>query len=165
MGTSNMLTFLMGNGRPGNVDTVVYVEHTVLAVCWLAIRQTVSVETTLLVSVLIRRHWQLDPAESQVRKRPERLWYREGLSKLTLVKTRSDQDIRVGDKVILKDATDAPMTIHGQEGDPAGTVIVSALIVQETRTVVNVLWQDGTQETIRSTELIPYMNPDEYDCW
>lgn len=50
MGASNMFTFLVGSGRPGNVDTVdtvVYVEHTVLAVCWLAIKQTVSLEMTL----------------------------------------------------------------------------------------------------------------------
>jgi ubiquitin-conjugating enzyme E2 O len=71
----------------------------------------------------------------------------------------------VGDKVFLKDATDAPVTTHGQEGDPAGTVTVKAFAVQETRTTVNVLWQDGTQETLRATALIPYMNPDEYDCW
>jgi ubiquitin-conjugating enzyme E2 O len=87
------------------------------------------------------------------------------LTRLTLIKTRSDQDIRVGDKVFLKDATDGPITVHGQEGEPAGTVIVKALTVQETCTSVNVLWQDGMQETLRSTELIPYMNPDEYDCW
>lgn len=114
---------------------------------------------------MIRCYWQLDPVESQTRKRPERLWCREDLSKLTLVKTRSDQDIRVGDKVVLRDAADSPVTIHGQEGEPAGTVTVSALTIQETRTIVDVLWQNGTQETIRSTELIPYMNPDEYDCW
>jgi ubiquitin-conjugating enzyme E2 O len=57
------------------------------------------------------------------------------------------------------------MTIHGHEGEPAGAVAVSALTVQETRTTVDVLWQDGTQAALRSTELIPYMNPDEYDCW
>ena len=67
--------------------------------------------------------------------------------------------------MFLKDGTNVPTTIHGQEGELAGTIVVSALTVQETRSTVNVLWQDGTQETLRSTELIPYMNPDEYDCW
>jgi ubiquitin-conjugating enzyme E2 O len=48
MGTSNMFNFLTGSGRPSNVDTVVYVEHTVLAICWLAINQTVSFEMAVL---------------------------------------------------------------------------------------------------------------------
>lgn len=73
--------------------------------------------------------------------------------------------MRVGFKVYLKDDVGIPVTRHGQEGEPAGTVVVNALMVKETRTTVNVLWQDGTQETLPSTVLIPYMNPDEYDCW
>lgn len=73
--------------------------------------------------------------------------------------------MRVGFKVFLTDTTNIPVTTHGQEGEPAGSVIVSALTVKETRTSVNVLWQDGTQETLSSTDLIPYLNPDEYDCW
>ena len=40
------------------------------------------------------------------------------------------------------------------------------LIVRKTRTTVNVLWQDGSvTKHIPSTEVIPYTNPDEYDCW
>lgn len=73
--------------------------------------------------------------------------------------------MRVGDKVLLKDTTGLPRTTHGQEGDPAGVVVVQTFIVKETCTTVTVLWQDGTEEVLRSTELIPYLNPDEYDCW
>jgi ubiquitin-conjugating enzyme E2 O len=73
--------------------------------------------------------------------------------------------MRVGDKVHLKDCVDLPITTHGQEGDPAGVIAVQTFVVKETKTTVNVLWQDGTQETLPSTELIPYLNPDEYDCW
>ena len=73
--------------------------------------------------------------------------------------------MRVGFKVYLKDDAGVPVTRHGQDGEPAGSVEVNALMVKETRTTVNVLWQDGTQETLPSTELIPYLNPDEYDCW
>jgi ubiquitin-conjugating enzyme E2 O len=32
-------------------------------------------------------------------------------------------------------------------------------------TTVRVIWQDGTQEDIRATELIPYLTIDEYDVW
>jgi ubiquitin-conjugating enzyme E2 O len=42
---------------------------------------------------------------------------------------------------------------------------IKTLCVRETKTIVNVLWQDGSQESLPSTELIPYLNPDEYDCW
>ena len=73
--------------------------------------------------------------------------------------------MRVGFKVYLRDPVGIPVTRHGQEGEPAGAVIVDALMVKETCTTVKVLWQDGTQETIPATELIPYLNPDEYDCW
>lgn len=31
--------------------------------------------------------------------------------------------------------------------------------------MVNVLWQDGTREVIDCKETVPYVNPDEYDCW
>jgi ubiquitin-conjugating enzyme E2 O len=50
MGASNMFGFPTGSNRPGNVDTVLYVEHTVLAVCWLAINQTVRLGTICLMS-------------------------------------------------------------------------------------------------------------------
>jgi len=50
MGASNMFSFLMGSNSPSNVDTVVHVEHTVLAVCWLAINQTVSLDTAIHVT-------------------------------------------------------------------------------------------------------------------
>lgn len=87
------------------------------------------------------------------------------MSRLTLIKTRSDQDVRVGDKVYMNDVSGIPTTTHGQEGDPIGIVVVHALTVKETCTSAQVLWQDGTSETLTSTELIPYLNPDEYDCW
>lgn len=109
---------------------------------------------------------QLDPVDAQDRKRPDRFWYGERLSELTLVKTRSDQDLRAGDRVVLKDFLlenlVAPISTHGEEGD---AITVKKQTVKETRTSVNVLWQNGTQEVLRSTELIPYLNPDEYDCW
>jgi ubiquitin-conjugating enzyme E2 O len=50
MGVSSMFSFIMGTNVPGNVDTVVHVEHTVLAVCWLAINQTVSLDTIIHVT-------------------------------------------------------------------------------------------------------------------
>jgi ubiquitin-conjugating enzyme E2 O len=37
--------------------------------------------------------------------------------------------------------------------------------VKETMTRVTVLWQDGASEVLDTKELIPYLNPDEYDCW
>ena len=35
----------------------------------------------------------------------------------------------------------------------------------QTKTTVDVLWQDGTRETIDVKQTVPYLNPDEYDCW
>ena len=38
-------------------------------------------------------------------------------------------------------------------------------VVQETKSSVEVLWQDGTRETLDACNTVPYLNPDEYDCW
>lgn len=85
------------------------------------------------------------------------------MSRLTLLRSLSDLEMRVGDRVTFKDESTVPGTTHGLED---GTrVVVKTFTVTETRTFVDVLWQDGTKETVRSTELIPYLNPDEYDCW
>ena len=73
--------------------------------------------------------------------------------------------MRVGDRVRLKDATGLPSTRHGQEGDSSDVITVQTFMVTETETTLDILWQDGVQETLRSTEVIPYLNPDEYDCW
>lgn len=85
------------------------------------------------------------------------------MSKLTLV--RSDPCISVGDKLRFKDPTGLPATRHGDSTIPFGLLENRFFVVKETRTAVDVLWQDGTSETLRSTDIIPYMNPDEYDCW
>ncbi|KAH7929335.1 hypothetical protein BV22DRAFT_1109934 [Leucogyrophana mollusca] len=140
-------SFAHGAPLPSNNDTVVELKRTVLAICWLAVNQS------------------LDPVTAQNKQRPERFWHGDNLSKLTAFRTKSG-DIRVGDKVFLKDGDEsAPITTHGHASDPTGQITVRALCVKETRTNVNILWQDGTSETLQSTDLIPYLNPDEYDCW
>jgi len=73
--------------------------------------------------------------------------------------------MRVGDRVYLKDTTGLPMTEQGKDGDPAGIMHVQTFKVNETVTTVEVIWQDGVKETINSTEVIPYVSSDEYDCW
>jgi ubiquitin-conjugating enzyme E2 O len=73
--------------------------------------------------------------------------------------------MRVGERVRFKDPTRPPFTKHGDENGANTSLIVRTLTVKETRTTINILWQDGTAETYDSKELIPYLNPDEYDCW
>lgn len=140
------------------------VKHSVLAISWLAINQSVS----LLIPIFARRvHKQVQlPAEAvQSISRPERFWSGENLAKLKLVRSRAEWMMRVGDKVILKDAASLPSTRHGKEGEPYGVIEVRVYVVRETQTTVDVLWQDGSTETMPTTKLIPYLNPDEYDCW
>ncbi|KAH9837167.1 uncharacterized protein C8Q71DRAFT_757052 [Rhodofomes roseus] len=146
-GVQSLFGFLLGNVRPSNQDTVVAVKRTVLAIAWLAINQS------------------LDPKEAQTRLRPARFWSGPLLSDLTLVRRRAEQAIRVGDRVVLRDSTGVPMTKHGKEDDPSHLLEVRTFIVKETQTLVNVLWQDGTRETLDAKQTIPYLNPDEYDCW
>ncbi|KAL6309869.1 hypothetical protein BKA93DRAFT_814242 [Sparassis latifolia] len=146
-GVQHLFGFLMGNLRPSQTDTVVAVKRTVLAIAWLAINQS------------------LDPADAQLRLRPPRFWHGADLSKLTLVRRRAEQALRVGDRVILKDAAGLPVTRHGRDDDPQNRIEVRTFVVQETHTTVNVLWQDGTQGTLDAKATVPYLNPDEYDCW
>ncbi|OCH96053.1 hypothetical protein OBBRIDRAFT_766074 [Obba rivulosa] len=147
-GVHTLFGFLMGNTRPSNVDTVIAVKRTVIAIAWLAINQC------------------LDPMEAQTRLRPARFWYGPDLGKLTLVRRRAEQALRVGDRVLLKDrASPVPVTRHGRDEVENSAIEVRTFIVRETSTTVDVLWQDGTKETLDSKETIPYLNPDEYDCW
>ncbi|KAI6108452.1 hypothetical protein EDD16DRAFT_82091 [Pisolithus croceorrhizus] len=135
-----------GVPMPTPNDTIVDVKHTVLAICWLAVNQS------------------LDPEDARSKRRPERFWYGEQLSKLTVIRCKSG-DIRVGDKVILENGQIVPTIVYDAGGATNDKIVIRTLCVQQTRTVATVLWQDGTQETLSSTELIPYLNIDEYDCW
>jgi ubiquitin-conjugating enzyme E2 O len=107
---------------------------------------------------------KLDPSELENRKRPQRFWSGDDLGKLTLV-VASDHGVHVGEGVVFKDRTRPPFTAHSQESDPSSGLVVRTLIIKETRTTLDILWQDGSKETLDSKELIPYLNPDEYDCW
>ncbi|KAN0135671.1 ubiquitin-conjugating enzyme3 like-protein [Lactarius tabidus] len=143
----NLFGFFSRPLRNGHSATVVDVKHSVLAISWLAINQSLPTEAAQLVA------------------RPGRFWSGEHLAKLKLVRSRAEWMMRVGDKVILKDATNLPSTRHGKEGEPYGVIEVRVYVVRETQTTVDVLWQDGSTEAMLTTKLIPYLNPDEYDCW
>lgn len=98
------------------------------------------------------------------KRRPERFWHGQDLAKLTVLKARSG-DIRVGDKVVLPDDDTVPVVSLETGIETSSKIESRTLCVQETRTTVTVLWQDGSRETSPSTDLIPYLNVDEYDCW
>ncbi|KAF8445792.1 hypothetical protein L210DRAFT_3757996 [Boletus edulis BED1] len=151
-----------GTPIPSVNDTVVDLQHTVLAICWLALNQTVwSFDAFFCSSDSIS---QLDRDTMLKKRRPERFWHGEDLTKLTVLRTKSG-DIRVGDKVTIPDDETIPIVSFetGIEGN--GKINSRTLCVQETRTTVVVLWQDGSRATLPSTDLIPYLNVDEYDCW
>jgi ubiquitin-conjugating enzyme E2 O len=82
-----------------------------------------------------------------------------------LITDRVDLELRVGDIVKLKNKEGVPVTHHGVKGTEPGTITIDALWVTRTESHIDVLWQDGKRETLKSVDLIPYLNPDEYDCW
>ncbi|OAX44402.1 hypothetical protein K503DRAFT_765021 [Rhizopogon vinicolor AM-OR11-026] len=133
-----------GTPRPSPTDTVLDMKRTILAICWLAVNQS------------------LNPGVAELRQRPKRFWSGKDLTKLTVLRMRVD-DIRVGDKVLLDKDVGIPITIWDVESEPNSAI--KTMCVKETKTLVNVLWQDGSRQSIPSSELIPYLNPDEYDCW
>ncbi|TFK56945.1 hypothetical protein OE88DRAFT_1670528 [Heliocybe sulcata] len=148
-GMQSFFQYFRGNDlpQPSNDDTVVDLKHTVLAVTWLAVNQS------------------LEPNEIQNSKRPQRFWHGADLARLTLIRSHMDQMVRVGDRLTLKPSDDLPVTRHGGEGTNHPPIEVRTFAVSSTDTTVNVLWQDGQVEKFKSTEVIPYLNADEYDCW
>jgi len=77
----------------------------------------------------------------------------------------SDLEVRLGDRVRLKEPPAIKPTQHGRSGESQGLINVDTFLVVETETNVGVLWQDGTTEVLKANELVPYLNPDEHDCW
>lgn len=73
--------------------------------------------------------------------------------------------MHVGDRVHFKNPLGKPSSGHGLEPDGTSSITVQTFVVTETETTLDILWQDGRYETITSTSVIPYLNPDEYDCW
>ncbi|KAF9076116.1 hypothetical protein BDP27DRAFT_1313919 [Rhodocollybia butyracea] len=145
-GVQNMLGFFFGTGRNTGVQTVIAVKHTVYAIAWLALNQT------------------LDHSDAETRQRPQRFWYGADISKLTLVRNRLDFQMRIGERVQMKNVEGLPFTKHGKE-EAGGVVTVHTFNVTATESEVDLFWQDGTKETLRSVDVISYLNPDEYDCW
>ncbi|KAK2461639.1 hypothetical protein APHAL10511_006102 [Amanita phalloides] len=144
----NILDFVLGRSHRTNVsDTVLAVKHSVYAIAWLALNQYLS------------------QVAAEKKRRPQRFWAGHDLSKLTLIRGVSDLEMRVGDRVHFKNPLDKPSSIHGQEGEGVGALAIQTFVVAETETTLDVLWQNGSRETVKSTSVIPYLNPDEYDCW
>lgn len=159
---TSMLNSVFGNHSTGDA-TVIDVKHTVYAIGWLALNQSVSLNL-FEPSVLIPPIQKLDPSLLENRQRPKPFWMGTDIGELTLLRTPSDAQMHCGDHVRLKNTSPIPVTAHGQEGVGPGIITVDMCVVLETETQVDVLWQDGTKETVSAKDVIPYM-PDEYDCW
>jgi ubiquitin-conjugating enzyme E2 O len=157
-----MINSVFGN-HPAGEATVVDVKHTVYAIGWLALNQSVSLDL-FEPNILIPPIQKLDPTLLENRQRPKQFWFGKDIGELMLLRTPSDAQMHCGDHVRLKDTTPMPVTVHGQEGVGPGVITVDMYVVLETQTQIDVLWQDGTKETVSAKDVIPH-TPDEYDCW
>ncbi|KAK1228645.1 hypothetical protein PQX77_008239 [Marasmius sp. AFHP31] len=146
-GVQNLFGFLLGSNRTGGLETVIVVKHTVYAIAWLALNQSLS------------------PEQAQNRARPPRFWHGKDISKLTLVRCHTDAQLRISDRINLKETAGLPYTKHGREGEACGVITVHGFTMAYTETTLDVLWQDGTEESLQAVDVILYLNPDEYDCW
>lgn len=159
---TSMINSVFGH-HPYGEATVVQVKHTVYAIGWLALNQSVSLDL-FEADVLIPPFSKLDPKLLENRMRPKQFWFGKDVGGLTLLRTPSDAQMHCGDHLRLKDNSQVPVTVHGQEGFGHGPVTVDMCVVMETQTEVDILWQDGTKETVSAIDVIPH-TPDEYDCW
>ena len=108
----------------------------------------------------------MDPQQAESKIRPPKFWSGPDIAKLTLIRGRPELEMRVGDQIKFKhQREDLPVTRHGRDDDINGLVTVQTYFVAETRTTLEVLWQDGVREMLNAVDVIPYYNPDEYDCW
>ncbi|KAI4523174.1 hypothetical protein K525DRAFT_222350 [Schizophyllum commune Loenen D] len=145
---SGILSYIMGQNRPSEGDTVVAVRHTVYAIAWFGISQ------------------KLDPREAEKRERPKKFWYGEDVAKLTVIRGVAERQLHVGERVFFRKFDSArPHTRHGRDQDPGGIFVCSAFKIIESETIIDLLWQDGTRDQRKATDVIPYLNPDDLDCW
>ncbi|KAF4623252.1 hypothetical protein D9613_002127 [Agrocybe pediades] len=133
--------------RNAGKEVVIAIKHNTYAITWLALNQ------------------MLDQSIAEKKMRPQRFWSGEDMGKLTLFRPHFEQEIQYGDRLHLKDVSKVPTTEHGRPDDPTGVVHVQTVMVTQTATELEVLWQDGSRETVRSVDVVPYFNTDEYDCW
>jgi ubiquitin-conjugating enzyme E2 O len=64
------------------------------------------------------------------RERPNLLFYGPEVSRLRLVRGKSDAIMRIGDRVTLKEGIPAPVTRYGKPDDPIGVVEVRLCTVK-----------------------------------
>jgi len=124
---------------------VVDVKQTVACVNWLGMNQ------------------KLTPEEQENCPRPKRYW--TDLQALTMVRNFASHAHAIGDRVVPVDQDDFEKhgirpSFHGPDNHKTTTMVVVA-----TRSKVSVLWQDKQQTFEVATDLVPYLNLDEYDVW
>ncbi|CDZ96814.1 Ubiquitin-conjugating enzyme [Phaffia rhodozyma] len=128
-------------------ETICQVRCLAVLVNWVAFSQKVPIE------------------EQDDRHIPSRFWYGENLAKLTHVTSDVDHLARVGSKVRFKspqfaEAHSFKPTLHKE-----GTIEFDIMQVVETKTKVTVLWQNGTETTESSINLIPHIYLNDHECW
>jgi ubiquitin-conjugating enzyme E2 O len=92
-------------------DTVVAVKHTVLAIAWLGINQTVG-SSIHVIQLHSQSPPKLEPSVQQHLERPKRFWFGPDLSKLILLRTRIENHLRAFERVEFKDKTNSPFTVY-----------------------------------------------------
>ncbi len=125
--------------------SIVDLKQSVIYINWLALNQ------------------KLSPEEQAKRPKPPALW--TDYSKLTLVKAFSERNHEIGDRVRfktqeLKDKHGAKITYHGRQRHP-----VDVMLIVETKTELDVLWQDGTRTKEWACDMVPHVNLDEHEAW
>lgn len=125
--------------------SIVDIKQTVFYVNWLALNQ------------------KLTPDQQAKRPKPPALC--TDFSKLTLVKAFSQRNHEIGDRVVfrnqqLKDQHGAKYTHHGRE-----RLAIDAMLVMETCTELEVMWQDGSRTKEKAVDMVPHLNLDEHESW
>jgi ubiquitin-conjugating enzyme E2 O len=113
---------------------------------------------------------QLGVEEIAKQPRPHKFWSGQEMTQLTVIAGKDIPPIRLEEKVLLRNTHMAESkgiapTSHGKKADNSGAFEVRTMVVKQPQSTLRVLWQDGTQESISSTEVVPHIVSDSYECW
>ncbi|KAG8850223.1 hypothetical protein FRC20_002096 [Serendipita sp. 405] len=132
-------------------DIIVKVTPVAAAISWSAVNQS------------------LDPSQAQHIPRPKRFWSVNDFPRVSIMRGRGPVVGTIGERVLFKDPAKAfnlgILPVIYSESDSKNQITVDALMITNTRTRVEVLWQDGSREWIPATDLVPNLSADDYECW
>ncbi|WVF65350.1 hypothetical protein IAT40_000076 [Kwoniella sp. CBS 6097] len=129
-----------------SVDHIIQVRPIVIYVAWNAMNQQIPV------------------AEQENYPEPKQFWFGNEIEDLTHLDTFHLQPAVIGASVCFRDPDDEKR-YNFKPSTHAGGFEFNKLRIVESRTILTVRWQDGSETREVSSGFVPYRNIDDYETW